>query len=98
MGADVSKRRADQGRLLIGKYTTLGSLTDQKGHANAEVKLDGIEEEKPGLAMKLNPLYKAYGQELQDLLVHARRSRAIAQARRRHGDGRRGVPRVSVRA
>jgi hypothetical protein len=53
----------DQGRLLIGKYTTLGSLTDQKGHAKTEVKLDGIEEEKPGLAMKLNPLYKAYGQD-----------------------------------
>jgi hypothetical protein len=53
----------DRGRLLIGKYGMVGTLSDQKAYARPEVKLDRIAEEKPGLAMKLNPLYRAFGQE-----------------------------------
>jgi hypothetical protein len=55
----------DQGRLLIGKYNMLGQLPDQASHPRDVVQFAGVEEEKPGLALKLNPLYRAFGQDIK---------------------------------
>ena len=51
----------DHGRVLVARYTALGGLTGHRAYPAASVGLDQVVHEKPGLAMKLNPLYQAFG-------------------------------------
>jgi len=52
----------NQGRVLIGQSGTLG-LKDSRAYERGTVRFDQVVEEKPGLAMKLNPLYQAFGKD-----------------------------------
>ena len=49
----------DRERVFSGKYGTLGGISEQKAHATNLVRIERAEEEKPGAAMKLNPMYRA---------------------------------------
>jgi len=46
----------DQNRVLVGRYTAIGTFAEQKAYPKHEVRMEGVLEEKQGLAMKLNPL------------------------------------------
>lgn len=54
----------DRGRLLVATYSAIGTLSNKKSYPDKSVRLDGLVEEKQGLAMRLNPLvpkdYKTY--------------------------------------
>jgi hypothetical protein len=46
----------DRGRMLVGKHSALGTLGEKKAYPKQNVTLDGVVEERQGLAMKINPL------------------------------------------
>jgi hypothetical protein len=46
----------DRARMLVGRYSVVGTLSEQKAYSARDVRLEGFAEEKPGLASKLNPL------------------------------------------
>ncbi len=46
----------DRGRLLMARYSAIGTLTDKQGFPKDAVTLAEVLEEKQGLATKLNPL------------------------------------------
>jgi hypothetical protein len=52
----------DRGRILVGRSGTLG-LKDPKAYERTAVQAAEALEEKPGLAMKLNPMWHAFGKD-----------------------------------
>jgi hypothetical protein len=46
----------DRGRILVGRVTALGAIAEQRGFQTTAIRVEGVQEEKQGLAMKLNPL------------------------------------------
>ena len=46
----------DRGRMLMARYSAIGTLTDKKGFPKGGATLSELVEEKQGLATKLNPL------------------------------------------
>ncbi len=48
-------------RVLIGRYGALGGIKDQVSYPRSAIRVERADEEKPGLFLKLNPLYQAFG-------------------------------------
>jgi hypothetical protein len=46
----------DRERILVGSYSAIGTLSEKRAYPKRDVRLEELFEEKPGLAMKLNPL------------------------------------------
>jgi hypothetical protein len=46
----------DRSRVLVGRVTALGGIAEQRGFQTSAIRVEGVQEEKQGLAMKLNPL------------------------------------------
>ena len=45
-----------RGRMPLGRVTQLGGVVDQRAYPTVQIRVEGVQEEKLGLAMRLNPL------------------------------------------
>jgi hypothetical protein len=61
----------DRNRLLVGTYSAIGTLSDKKAYSRQTVRLDGLAEEKQGLAAKINPMIPKDYSTFQATLVTA---------------------------
>ena len=57
----------DQRRLLMAEQNSLGSLRNKRAYPLSEVAIESSAEQKQGLAMKLNPIARAYSHKTFEL-------------------------------